>query len=198
MTTSLLFWLLMMSAQAGTPNVNIGCPSGNCFHIATIDNLDEFCESAVSCFPILIDSSGIGGRIKGTPDKGKIACETANGRLRCINAYGSEVQLKFDEPPKAADETDGKLCKNDLNLPCCKDTSDYNSVIKPKKQAAEPTDVPAVQVGGHLGFEGCGQSACFDHWVTDYTCADKTRILLTAEDGTKHCVKFGAQVQEMQ
>src|SRR4051812_17642173 len=40
-------------------------------------------------------------------------------------------------------------------------------------------DVPAVQVGGHLGFDGCGQSACFDHWVTDYTCADTSNRFRT-------------------
>jgi hypothetical protein len=34
-----------------------------------------------------------------------------------------------------------------------------------------------------------GQSAtCKDGWT--WTCADKSRILLTSEDGKKHCVKF--------
>jgi hypothetical protein len=28
--------------------------------------------------------------------------------------------------------------------------------------------------------------------VESTTCADKSRILLTAEDGTKHCIKFPA------
>lgn len=55
----------------------------------------------------------------------------------------------------------------------------------------EPMDVPAIQVGSHLGCENTSSYyACLDHQVADYSCADKSRVLLTDEQGGKHCVKF--------
>lgn len=61
----------------------------------------------------------------------------------------------------------------------------------------EPMDVPAIQedlwyeegwretdrcfVGGGTVLHTCKNS---------WTCSDPSRILLTAEDGTKHCIKF--------
>ena len=61
---------------------------------------------------------------------------------------------------------------------------------------ADPIDVPAIQENRHtkcvppvIGWGGGGHCERYeDEMVT--TCVDKSRILLTAEDGTKHCIKF--------
>jgi hypothetical protein len=52
-----------------------------------------------------------------------------------------------------------------------------------------PLVVPAIVVGSHLGYGDC-QGACMDHPIADYSCADKSRVLLTTEEGKKICVKF--------
>lgn len=74
-------------------------------------------------------------------------------------------------------------------------------------QRPEPMDVPAIEVsapseivwqsgpfdiqsctnGGHI-VEGNGLIAC--EGGKRKTCADKSRVLLTAENGEKHCVLF--------
>lgn len=58
-------------------------------------------------------------------------------------------------------------------------------------------DVPAIQDRYimHRKGEGweCGLNACFapeDIYGFRPSCADKSRILLTAQDGTNHCIKF--------
>lgn len=75
-----------------------------------------------------------------------------------------------------------------------------------------PMDVPAIRVKQMiedfpLATENCRNakiSGCVEcvpvqlcdlkkHVEYHYTCADKSRILLTAEDGTRHCVKFGGK-----
>jgi len=68
-------------------------------------------------------------------------------------------------------------------------------------------DVPAIQAEyGPLVYTLCDQG-CWDvlytpqdqlviagklkpHRNKHWTCADKTRFLMTAEDGSKHCVRF--------
>ena len=58
----------------------------------------------------------------------------------------------------------------------------------------ELMDVPAIQddhivrcfMDAQHGEIPPGCSKHVNHW----SCADKSRVLLTAEDGTKHCVKF--------
>jgi hypothetical protein len=59
-------------------------------------------------------------------------------------------------------------------------------------------DVPAIQVSDGQSFAG----PCLDRKgrmmdgycvIPRWTCAVKTRILLTAEDGSKHCVKFSTE-----
>jgi hypothetical protein len=60
----------------------------------------------------------------------------------------------------------------------------------------EPLDVPAIVLKctfdkeGNPGTECCDGNWPYCHEEGITTCADKSRILLTAEDGSKHCVKF--------
>lgn len=54
----------------------------------------------------------------------------------------------------------------------------------------EPTDASAIVIGASLGYRCNDAGVCIDGMVPVYSCADKSRILLTAEDGTKHCIKF--------
>lgn len=62
--------------------------------------------------------------------------------------------------------------------------------ITPKQCSVEPVDVPAVQVGTRLGND-CGPDVmCFEHQIPVYSCTDKSRVLLSSEDGKKHCIKF--------
>lgn len=64
-------------------------------------------------------------------------------------------------------------------------------------------DVPAVRkkICDPVQFEFCGTSIGVtgelcqlgpetEHCAFRWTCSDKSRVLLTAQDGTKHCVKF--------
>ena len=52
----------------------------------------------------------------------------------------------------------------------------------------EPMDVPAISVASEYIIP-CGSEAK-DVPCGTFTCKDKSRILLTAEDGTHHCIKF--------
>jgi hypothetical protein len=69
--------------------------------------------------------------------------------------------------------------------------------LKTKTAEPEPMDVPAIEdkpflmhAKGDCWGEGM-QAVCADHDIfkPTYTCADKSRILLTAEDGKKWCHK---------
>jgi|GEM_PF-7014975 len=60
-----------------------------------------------------------------------------------------------------------------------------------------PMDVPAIQEEyGNPGYPVCDMGNCV--WVeskdgkrrTRPTCADKTRFLMTSEDGKKHCIRL--------
>lgn len=67
-----------------------------------------------------------------------------------------------------------------------------------------PIDVPPIQEEyGKPGFKFCDMGQCSfyeDDKVNELgmtpirrsriTCADKTRFLMTAEDGSKHCIKL--------
>lgn len=68
-----------------------------------------------------------------------------------------------------------------------------------------PVDVPPIQEEyGNLGYNFCDMGQCVwrdagQHWplipVIPYrrkrwTCADKTRFLMTSEDGKKHCIRL--------
>jgi len=95
-------------------------------------------------------------------------------------------------------------------IPCTPEN--YCTVISPApKGGAKPevVDVPAIKrvvvtgwmlVGSPSGSEARTFNCNEGHWwlmndyaecrVTRWSCADKSRILLTAEDGSKHCIKF--------
>jgi hypothetical protein len=56
---------------------------------------------------------------------------------------------------------------------------------------AVPVDVPAITItvpADHPCNLKSPYAVCLTGPETRWTCEDKTRILLTAEDGTKHCV----------
>lgn len=75
--------------------------------------------------------------------------------------------------------------------------------------APVPVDVPPVtEEYGNLGYQYCDMGNCvwvdgvppgFDHTGdapaykrrTRLTCADKTRFLMTSEDGKGHCIRLG-------
>ena len=70
-------------------------------------------------------------------------------------------------------------------------------LIRCNDPLAESQDVPAIQVKDGNSFVGtCGrdQKEDYPNWhlciIPRWTCKDTSRILLTAEDGTRHCVKF--------
>ncbi len=61
----------------------------------------------------------------------------------------------------------------------------------------EPQDVPAIQEKylAHRKGDKCFSTLMACEYATDdyelrWTCKDKSRILLIAEDDTKHCIKF--------
>lgn len=70
-------------------------------------------------------------------------------------------------------EKDGVL----LSGPGLQSFSSGDSVATP-----EPMDVPAIERKQQLG----GSNMYKSRW----TCSDKRRVLLTAENGDKHCVLF--------
>jgi len=57
-----------------------------------------------------------------------------------------------------------------------------------------PMDVLAIQEERPSPYPCNLSSAPFTVCITGtekvWTCADKSRVLLTAEDGTRHCIKF--------
>lgn len=81
-----------------------------------------------------------------------------------------------------------------------------NGVITAYIRTARPVDVPPVQEEyGNPGVNWCDMGAC--QWIeidpdhphaltpspqrrTRLTCADKTRFLMTSEDGKKHCISL--------
>lgn len=65
-------------------------------------------------------------------------------------------------------------------------------------QSPKAVDVPPItEEYGNPGYEVCDMGNCV--WTeapegkrrTRSTCADKTRFLMTSEDGKKHCIKLG-------
>ena len=60
----------------------------------------------------------------------------------------------------------------------CSTCAKFCEVIYPKP---EPIDVPAIMKG---------RWSDSSHFEGAYTCADRSRILLTSEDGKEHCIKF--------
>ena len=60
------------------------------------------------------------------------------------------------------------------------------------KVKPEPVDVPAIKQSPETLITPiiCGGKCDPLHIPARWICADKSRILLTAEDGTKHCVKY--------
>ena len=79
-----------------------------------------------------------------------------------------------------------------------------------KQPAKQPVDVPPVtEEYGPLGVDFCDMGCVFvpggtspfpdgpkPHRQTRFTCADKTRFLMTAEDGRKHCIKLSGKQEE--
>ena len=56
-------------------------------------------------------------------------------------------------------------------------------------QKGEPMDVPAIQVTTDC-FRGDEKAGGAKYFCGTWTCADKSRVLLTDEKGGRHCVKF--------
>lgn len=78
--------------------------------------------------------------------------------------------------------------------------SDGHHAVVAEASGWVPLDVPAVKekyLAHHKGDTGdCGLNACFyaqDDYEYRDTCEPKSRILLTAEDGTKHCIQLPPQ-----
>ena len=72
-----------------------------------------------------------------------------------------------------------------------------------KQPAKQPIDVPPIKEE----YRAASLSTCYDseHCFpvegsemtrTRLTCADKTRFLMTAEDGRKHCIKLSGKQEE--
>lgn len=61
-------------------------------------------------------------------------------------------------------------------------------ILGPWSTCDEP-DVPAIKVNYTLNSAGCIMLAAGGCLET-YTCEDKTRIYLMAEDGSRHCIKL--------
>jgi len=66
-----------------------------------------------------------------------------------------------------------------------------NSLLAAPKP--EPTDVPAIHRSG-LSYADCA-ALLLTICEPDYTCADKRRVLLTSEDGVRHCILFPKEQQ---
>ena len=97
--------------------------------------------------------------------------------------------------------------RKDVGKQFDEDCAKYAVRAKPEKP--EPVDVPPItEEYGNPGYEYCDMRNCmwvdgvplgFDHTGTSpaykrrtrLTCADKTRFLMTSEDGKKHCIKLG-------
>lgn len=93
--------------------------------------------------------------------------------------------------------------RKDIGKQFDEDCAKYAVRAKPEKP--EPVDVPPItEEYGNPGFEMCDMDNCV--WVeganpsrldegwhrrTRLTCADKSRFLMTSEDGKKHCIKLG-------
>jgi hypothetical protein len=75
------------------------------------------------------------------------------------------VQEPSGEPPN------GPAC---MTWPC---EHERNKWCRPVTDNNSPADAPNSEL-------------CYDSPPSEWTCADKSRILLTAENGTKHCIKF--------
>jgi hypothetical protein len=91
---------------------------------------------------------------------------------------------------------------SDCYIACRKPNGCTDAEIELVCPQAEPQDVPAIQetrkecvipddVSVCSAMAGsqcpCGSMKDVPYW----TCADKSRILLTSEDGQHHCIKFG-------
>jgi hypothetical protein len=81
-------------------------------------------------------------------------------------------------------------------LDCSRAGNDGSIVLFPCPSKPEPMDVPAINDRvdkicvqySTLQWDGnqCDKYEDRKHW----TCAEKTRVLLTDESGGKHCIKF--------
>jgi hypothetical protein len=54
-----------------------------------------------------------------------------------------------------------------------------------------PIDVPPIEEKV-LSTESCSYGIWTCTWIR-YTCSDKTRFLMTSEDGTKHCIRIAPE-----
>jgi hypothetical protein len=83
-----------------------------------------------------------------------------------------------------------------------REITDLRIVCAGQAVNSEPQDVPAIQqtdVQPDLCTTCSGPGICTTvacefpakHAVTSWSCAEKSRVLLTDESGGKHCVKFG-------
>jgi hypothetical protein len=92
---------------------------------------------------------------------------------------GMAIGQGADRPCNAAEA--GRPCYNDRGV--CVQNCDG--------PVAMGQDVPAIKVGSHLAAICGGKydsvAVCMDGQVDDYSCADKSNVLLTAEDGKKWC-----------
>jgi len=72
---------------------------------------------------------------------------------------------------------DEQFARCPVSEPNITTTSSNARLTLSRPRRAEPMDIPAIS---HHGAE----------WMPIWTCADKSRVLLTSEDGKKHCIKF--------
>jgi hypothetical protein len=128
-------------------------------------------------------------------DKGRLICQpnnelkevmpnertTANKRSDVTGEHRAETSA--DGPDGCQDEYCWKWHLFRRVNPATS-TANVRSTATQWEPTLEPADVPAIQEG-ELYKPG---DKLF--WSTRWTCADKSRILLVAENGTRHCLKF--------
>jgi hypothetical protein len=170
---------------------------------------DGMCSRATEKWQVEGDYGSIRrySRIK-SPDTGECFIYRRNfGQVYWRGPHGEAILFPIGSPldditraefaeaaQRAADETDGKSRQKE-RVWCTAQNGCVNAkgeqVTPPHgicpygiECPAEPVDVPAVQ------GKQCLTNPPKTCWLERSTCADKSRVLLTSEDGKKHCVKF--------
>ena len=76
----------------------------------------------------------------------------------------------------------GGGCMNRQTLPA--------PYVPPNLVSDTRMDVPAVLVAHPCSTKNGKYAACINVNMEEFTCEDKRRVLLTSEDGQKHCILF--------
>ena len=190
--------LAMMGCAKLEPQTNRRAPDVPTLNVIDGAGVDEYSEDGVPVRglrpwrPYLADNVKL---IKASADGTKNTVEQKYSQelgtywiLKCIT--GTETAF-FWSPPK---ETEVQaICQLHRYSHLYEIGSDGQTVTVP---APEPIDVPAAIKGRKVNSDGreecwwvtkdgkLGKSVCYE---MGWTCADKSRILLTAEDGKKWC-----------